>query len=67
MTPGCDSPATLLTKAWMMPFVASAIGHDDRVATLVERLVREVPCRELTFAPDPSFVDLLRPGPSRRD
>ena len=62
----CDALRAGARLAANLPFIASAIGSDDRVAALVERLVSEVPCRELTCAPDPSFVDLLRKEASGR-
>jgi hypothetical protein len=62
----CDALRAGARLAANLPFVADAIERDDRVAQLVDRLVREVPCRELTFAPDPSFLDLLRAEPSSR-
>jgi hypothetical protein len=34
--------------------------HDPRATELLARLAAEVPVRELTFAPEPSFVPLLR-------
>jgi len=37
-----------------------ASAHDPHVAELVHRLATRVPVRELTFAPDPSFLPLLR-------
>jgi hypothetical protein len=43
-----------------LPFVSAALECDPRVAFVVERLVTRVPCKELTFSPDPSFVELLR-------
>jgi hypothetical protein len=49
-----------------LPFVSGGIERDARVAGVVERLATAVPCRELTFAPDASFVELLRAdGPGR--
>jgi hypothetical protein len=43
-----------------LPFLAEGLERDERTALLLDRWVREVPCRRLTFAPDPSFVSLLR-------
>jgi len=48
-----------------LPFVSSALERDARVAAIVELLAGGVPCRELTFAVDPSFVDLLAGEGSR--
>jgi hypothetical protein len=46
-----------------MTFVADLVGEDPRVGAVVERLAGEVPSAVLTFARDPSFVDLLRRFP----
>lgn len=43
-----------------LPFLAAAWGSDPRLGPLVDLLATRVPHRELTFAPDPSFVPLLR-------
>ena len=43
-----------------LPFVAEALDRDERLREVVERLAERVPCRELTFAPDPGFLALLR-------
>ena len=43
-----------------LPFVAEAMGSDERSAKVVDSLVAAVPVRTLTFARDPSFLDLLR-------
>ena len=43
-----------------VPFLAGAWGSDPRLGRLADRLATSVPHRELTFAPDPSFVPLLR-------
>jgi hypothetical protein len=45
-----------------LPFVGDAAG-DERLDRVVERLATRVPCLELTFALDASFVELLRTGP----
>lgn len=45
-----------------LPFLATAWGHDARLDALVPYLAETVPHRRLTFAPDPSFVELLRAG-----
>lgn len=45
-----------------LPFVSDAAG-DARVERVVERLCTRAPCLDLSFALDPSFVDLLRAGP----
>lgn len=43
-----------------LPFFAEAWAHDPRVERLVETLALSIPARRLTFAVDPSFLDLLR-------
>jgi hypothetical protein len=43
-----------------LPFLASGWGRDARLDALVSYLSGTVPHRLLTFAPDPSFVDVLR-------
>ena len=55
--------APLLAQARIvanLPFVAESLDRDDRLRAVVARLVERVPCRELTFAPDPGFLELLR-------
>jgi hypothetical protein len=42
-----------------LPFVAEGIGTDPRIHAALERLSSAVPARALTFAREPSFVDLL--------
>jgi hypothetical protein len=61
----CDPLRARARIAANLPFVQTAIGRDERVAAVVERLATEVPCKVLTFAPDPSFVELLRAGDAR--
>lgn len=43
-----------------LTFIAEAVERDDRIPPMLERLTSTVPCAELTFALDGSFVDLLR-------
>lgn len=43
-----------------LPFVVSGWGRDARLNALVTHLAESVPHRRLTFAPDPSFVGVLR-------
>lgn len=43
-----------------LPFLASAWGHDARLDRIAGILADGLPQRELTFAPDSSFVELLR-------
>jgi hypothetical protein len=45
-----------------LPFIADAPAEDERPGRLVETLVALVPCLDLGFALDASFVDLLRGG-----
>lgn len=56
----CDALRARAAIAANLPFVATAIERDERIAAVVERLATTVACKELTFAPDPSFMDLLR-------
>jgi hypothetical protein len=47
-----------------LPFITDVVVGDERVRGLLERVLREVVCAELTFAPDESFLNLMRsPGP----
>jgi len=43
-----------------LPFLGTAWGRDERLDALTDLLAERVAHRELTFAPDPSFVPLLR-------
>ena len=43
-----------------LPFLLSGWGQDARLDALVAYLAESVPHRVLTFAPDPSFVEVLR-------
>jgi hypothetical protein len=59
----------LLAKARVaanLTFIAEAVQFDGRISGLIDALATRVPCAQLTFAPDPSFVDTLRrwPGPA---
>jgi hypothetical protein len=68
-SPRLSSVPAILSKARIaanLTFVADAVQSDDRVAGLIDRLATRTPCAQLTFAPDPSFVDTLRawPGPA---
>jgi hypothetical protein len=58
--PGLETRARLAAN---LPFVCSAPDRDSRVFDVVERLATAVPCRELTFGLDPTFVELLRSTP----
>ena len=52
--------ATEAVLAANLPFLASGWGHDARLDALVPFLAGAAPHRSLTFAPDPSFVSVLR-------
>jgi hypothetical protein len=56
----CPAMRSRAKLAANLPFVSDALEVDGRVGELIEQLAAAVPCRELTFAPDPSFLDLLR-------
>jgi hypothetical protein len=56
----CPAMRSRAMLAANLPFVSSALEADERVGELIERLVTGVPCRELTFAPEPSFLELLQ-------
>ena len=43
-----------------LPFLSTAWGRDPRIDSLVPFLATAAPHRALTFAPDPSFVKVLR-------
>ncbi len=47
-----------------LPFVADAPDADRRLARIVELLATGIPCLDLTFALDASFLALLRAGPA---
>jgi hypothetical protein len=42
-----------------LPFIAEAIADDDRLTSVLSRVIRSVSCSELTFGLEPSFVKLL--------
>ena len=46
-----------------LPFIADAVQSDDRIPDLIDNLASRVPCAQLTFAPDPGFIDTLREWP----
>jgi len=48
-----------------LPFIAEGLERDDRLAPMIRRLTRSVPCAEFRFALDPSFVALLRAWPEQ--
>ena len=52
--------ATEALLAANLPFLASGWGRDARLDALVPFLAGAAPHRALTFAPDPSFVEVLR-------
>jgi hypothetical protein len=43
-----------------MPFAVDGLGARDALEEILDRLTRDVPNRTLAFAPEPSFVRLLR-------
>jgi hypothetical protein len=58
----------LLAKARIvanMTFIAEAVGRDERIAPLLNSLAESVPCAELTFGLEPSFMEILRSWPER--
>jgi len=61
--PAATAPvASLIARAKIvanLPFVAEGAERDPRIGAVVERLCA-LPCAELTFDLDPSFVDVLR-------
>lgn len=62
-TPALAAVPTLSASARVtanLPFVAERLEADDDLPRVVQRLVRGVPAYDLTFAPDPAFVDRLR-------
>jgi len=62
-TPAWHPVAGLLSRARLaanLPFVADGLEQDGRLLRSIDRVVGEVPCGELTFAPDTRFVELLR-------
>ena len=64
-TPRLQPVSDLLATARLtanLPFVSEAIAVDERIAAALRRVVRTVRCAELTFAPEPSFVELLSDG-----
>jgi hypothetical protein len=63
-TPPALAPVTPLAfharLAANLPFLSSAWGREPRLDALADLLAARVAHRELTFAPDPGFVTLLR-------
>jgi len=58
-----DPVGRLATEALLaanLPFLASAWGHDAQPDAVVSFLADVAPHRVLTFAPDPSFLEVLR-------
>jgi hypothetical protein len=65
-TPSLRPAVPLLVKARLLSnltFVADLVADDPRVAAVIGRLAAEVPSAVLTFARDPSFIELLRSFP----
>ena len=61
--PSFEPCSALLAKARVtanLTFIADAVERDERVAGVIERLTSQVACADLAFAPDPSFLNLLR-------
>jgi hypothetical protein len=58
--PALGGASALRASAVLQANALFASAHDPHVEALVHRLVTRVPVRELTYAPDPSFVPLLR-------
>lgn len=62
-SPASRSPANrLLSSARLvanLPFVSAALEQDADVTAFTDRLITSVPCYNLTFGLDPSFLDLL--------
>jgi hypothetical protein len=62
-TPALREDATLVARARIaanMPFAVDGLGARDALEEILDRLTRDVPNRTLAFAPEPSFVRLLR-------
>jgi len=62
-TPSLRPATRLAVKARLLSnltFVADLVADDPRVVAVVNRLAAEVPSAVLTFAREPSFVDLLK-------
>jgi len=58
----------LLAKARIvanMTFIAEAVGRDERIAPLLDSITEGVPCADLTFGLEPSFMEILRNWPDR--
>ena len=65
-SPRLSSVPSIVAKARIaanLTFVADAVQSDDRISCLIEDLATRTPCAQLTFAPDPGFVDTLRAWP----
>ncbi len=56
----CDALISRARLVANLTFIAEAVEKDDRIPPMLERLTSNVPCAELTFALDGSFVELLR-------
>jgi hypothetical protein len=62
-SPRLDPVSPILTRARLLanlPFTAEAGAADPEPMSAVEALVAAVPCYTLAYAPEPSFVGLLR-------
>ena len=62
-SPAARSPANrLLASARLvanLPFISAAVEQDADVTAFTDRFVTAIPCYELTFGLDPSFLTLL--------
>jgi hypothetical protein len=56
----CDALIARARLVANLTFIAEAVEKDDRISPMLERLTSSVPCADLAFALDGSFVELLR-------
>jgi hypothetical protein len=64
--PAWERAPRLLARAKLaanLPFVTEAIAQDERIPALIETYLARIPCMELSFGLNPSFVELLRTDP----
>jgi hypothetical protein len=56
----CDALIARARLVANLTFIAEAVEKDERIPAMLERLTASVPCAELTFALDGTFLELLR-------